>query len=167
ILNMFIYFFFYEYSTTEIHTLSLHDALPILSPKWHIHFGPLLKMVYTDTRKEVFGTDPNPIRKDTDYDFIYDFTSDWMLELWHEDRKSTRLNSSHVSISYAVFCLKKKTQHTPTTPLPVANATVASRPPHDPAATRAMPRRDDFHGAGTPQPVCPTFCGASLCVNCI
>src|SRR5437870_8347989 len=34
-----------------------------------------------------------------------------------EDRKSTRLNSSHVAISYAVFCLKKKTKHTRTTPV--------------------------------------------------
>src|SRR4051812_50008967 len=73
------FFFFNDPATTEIYTLSLHDALPIF-----------------------------PFQR-------------WRWELWHGsqliaagwrlrpvDRKSTRLNSSHMSISYAVFCLKKK-----------------------------------------------------------
>src|SRR5438477_7655153 len=69
------YLFFNDTATTEIYTLSLHDALPILLEKPqpgcpHPPAPPL----------------PAP-------------------EL---DRKSTRLNSSHMSISYAVFCLKKK-----------------------------------------------------------
>src|SRR6202020_3273380 len=70
-------FFFNDTATTEIYTLSLHDALPILP----IAFAPLwLKRV-----------------------------ADWNPFYWAtSDRKSTRLNSSHLGISYAVFCLKKK-----------------------------------------------------------
>src|SRR6266852_8063310 len=70
----FFFFFFNDPATTEIYTLSLHDALPI-------HLG-----VYR-AREDVkaVGHGHPPI-----------------------DRKSTRLNSSHGSISYAVFCLKKK-----------------------------------------------------------
>src|SRR3989337_4006487 len=67
------FFFFNDTATTEIYTLSLHDALPISWPGiWN---GSLRKQ--------------DPRRSAT-------------------DRKSTRLNSSHGSISYAVFCLKKK-----------------------------------------------------------
>src|SRR6266513_5263172 len=81
---LFFFFFFNDTATTEIYTLSLHDALPILLPK------PQLKRCATDTRC--------PLRH-------------WLLPSSprQQDRKSTRLNSSHVSISYAVFCLKKKT----------------------------------------------------------
>src|SRR6266704_5146855 len=70
-------FFFNATATTEIYTLSLHDALPIC----HEH-------VQDDQVGELPGDHPV-----------------LPVEL---DRKSTRLNSSHVSISYAVFCLKKK-----------------------------------------------------------
>src|SRR5271168_5435659 len=71
-----IFFFFNDTATTEIYTLSLHDALPISTP-WPTIWeaAPL------------FGTT-------------------WVT--WSTDRKSTRLNSSHRTISYAVFCLKKK-----------------------------------------------------------
>src|ERR1035441_10945950 len=68
------FFFFNDTATTEIYTLSLHDALPISI-------------------------------EDPDY-----YTKAWTVPLnikWR-DRKSTRLNSSHLGISYAVFCLKKK-----------------------------------------------------------
>src|SRR2546430_6296454 len=73
-------FFFNDTATTEIYTLSLHDALPI-------YFG-------------VSKTCNN------------DNTVTWSLNfvLKQLDRKSTRLNSSHSQISYAVFCLKKKTE---------------------------------------------------------
>src|SRR5690242_21291100 len=75
-------FFFNDTPTTEIYTLSLHDALPISSaPSWRC-------------------------------------VMPWPARAWNRrrsttstctaDRKSTRLNSSHMSISYAVFCLKKK-----------------------------------------------------------
>src|SRR6266496_4472700 len=70
-------FFFNDTATTEIYTLSLHDALPI---------GDV------DNRMRLErGTDPLVCALD-----------------FQRDRKSTRLNSSHVEISYAVFCLKKK-----------------------------------------------------------
>src|SRR5574341_1846150 len=70
----FFFFFFNDTATTEIYTLSLHDALPIcpLEPPPHA---------------ERARRDPAARRA---------------------DRKSTRLNSSHQLISYAVFCLKKK-----------------------------------------------------------
>src|SRR2546430_7766789 len=76
------FFFFNDTATTEIYTLSLHDALPI-------------------------------------YDLMLDIAGNrsWseckrVLSERATDRKSTRLNSSHSQISYAVFCLKKKKQNT-------------------------------------------------------
>src|SRR5256885_8964779 len=70
-----IFFFFNDTATTEIYTLSLHDALPI-------------SQFCEPARAEPICT-PEP-------------------EARAADRKSTRLNSSHLVISYAVFCLKKK-----------------------------------------------------------
>src|SRR2546429_9029549 len=74
------YFFFNDTATTEIYTLSLHDALPISGHGLgDAHFaGPCLS--HSRSRVPAYRT----------------------------DRKSTRLNSSHGYISYAVFCLKKK-----------------------------------------------------------
>src|SRR5437773_8293981 len=73
----FIFFFFNDTATTEIYTLSLHDALPIFPTgveKPRLDFYAYRHVVCRRSR----------------------------------DRKSTRLNSSHITISYAVFCLKKK-----------------------------------------------------------
>src|SRR5689334_24008629 len=78
-------FFFNDTATTEIYTLSLHDALPI-SLVVAVRFGELR-----------FGRAPSPGREPR-----------LSGALSQRDRKSTRLNSSHSSISYAVFCLKKK-----------------------------------------------------------
>src|SRR5258708_29774773 len=78
---MLIFFFFFnDTATTEIYTLSLHDALPIWNDPTHVKPLPpeLMKAVAE------------------------------MLGFVRRDRKSTRLNSSHQIISYAVFCLKKK-----------------------------------------------------------
>src|SRR5688572_32807579 len=92
-LNSFLFFFFNAPATTEIYTLSLHDALPIyrnpaalpLQVERHLQIGmsqglarPFRPLDHHESR--LAGT----------------------------DRKSTRLNSSHSQISYAVFCLKKK-----------------------------------------------------------
>src|SRR5438094_6344521 len=78
------FFFFTDTATTEIYTLSLHDALPI-----SINFQVVEA-----------GFDRHPPAES--------LTNG--LEIYR-DRKSTRLNSSHRTISYAVFCLKKKTNH--------------------------------------------------------
>src|SRR5260221_5265147 len=79
------FFFFNDTATTEIYTLSLHDALPIYQAK-------------QDHRDEHRGDAG-----------VRDQQRDRAAREEHrEDRKSTRLNSSHTVISYAVFCLKKK-----------------------------------------------------------
>src|SRR5690349_22649069 len=82
-------FFFNATATTEIYTLSLHDALPISSNM----------MVPGFTMATQYSGAPLPLPIRTSADF---------LVMGLSDRKSTRLNSSHVEISYAVFCLKKK-----------------------------------------------------------
>src|SRR6266513_5298304 len=75
-ISICFFFFFNDTATTEIYTLSLHDALPINHHSVHPSPG-----VYRAIVQVTYGL---------------------------VDRKSTRLNSSHVSISYDVFCLKKK-----------------------------------------------------------
>src|SRR2546422_3411767 len=82
-------FFFNDTATTEIYTLSLHDALPIL-------LGP------TADRHRHGCCQPGHVRDRSDDRFFHQSSAG------AEDRKSTRLNSSHGYISYAVFCLKKK-----------------------------------------------------------
>src|SRR3712207_7381214 len=100
---MFIVFFFNDTATTEIYTLSLHDALPIfVLPICHSIFSVVPKI------RDQFG-----IRCWFHVDFCF---LRWHCRIlnWicnqkgNKDRKSTRLNSSHANISYAVFCLKKK-----------------------------------------------------------
>src|SRR2546430_6432626 len=91
------FFFFNDTATTEIYTLSLHDALPIFGPNninvtWNPSTGAGLQ--YEIVRAS--SANPSYVTIGT--------TSSTNL-----DRKSTRLNSSHSQISYAVFCLKKKT----------------------------------------------------------
>src|SRR3712207_7517673 len=87
-LMFFGFFFFNDTATTEIYTLSLHDALPIYAMVHEYGMGSV-----TSTARAV--TDANVV-------------SDTTRRIRDEDRKSTRLNSSHANISYAVFCLKKK-----------------------------------------------------------
>src|SRR3712207_8454884 len=83
-------FFFNGTATTEIYTLSLHDALPILVA--------VMESSRADAAGRVYNLG-NP-----DEHTVKDY-AELVLDL---DRKSTRLNSSHANISYAVFCLKKK-----------------------------------------------------------
>src|SRR5256885_15198479 len=84
--GMFIFFFFNDTATTEIYTLSLHDALPIF-------------------QSERVGE----IASDNLFPKVQMFQNQLLDRGAGEaDRKSTRLNSSHLVISYAVFCLKKK-----------------------------------------------------------
>src|SRR2546429_3469449 len=84
----FFFFFFNDTATTEIYTLSLHDALPISCGGNRQAPGNLGETV------ESFGAPPARGLS--------------RMARTHLDRKSTRLNSSHGYISYAVFCLKKK-----------------------------------------------------------
>src|SRR5271168_5532947 len=92
--NFLYSFFFNDTATTEIYTLSLHDALPILRL-----VGRLVRHIGDQLRSQQE----------------------------HPDRKSTRLNSSHRTISYAVFCLKKKKQPVPP---PQHQQTPTNQPPH-------------------------------------
>src|SRR5690349_25046628 len=89
VLYVFIFFFFNATATTEIYTLSLHDALPI----WSLRRQRRIRRAF---RRRAFrrraSSRPSSRRG----------------RRTGGDRKSTRLNSSHVEISYAVFCLKKK-----------------------------------------------------------
>src|SRR3712207_7245405 len=97
-----IIFFFNDTATTEIYTLSLHDALPIWEIFTHGGRTPTgIDAVEFAQRVASLGAGELLVTSmDRDGTKIgYD------LEL---DRKSTRLNSSHANISYAVFCLKKK-----------------------------------------------------------
>src|SRR5260221_5136946 len=90
--EFFVLFFFNDTATTEIYTLSLHDALPIS-----------LKAVSTGdpdgggSLNDQTGTVTSNVSAGSS-----------QAETLLVDRKSTRLNSSHTVISYAVFCLKKK-----------------------------------------------------------
>src|SRR2546429_3997629 len=81
---LFFFFFFNDTATTEIYTLSLHDALPISSRMSSL---PLISIAAPE---RAFRYTASRFAPGT------------------SDRKSTRLNSSHGYISYAVFCLKKK-----------------------------------------------------------
>src|SRR5699024_12629330 len=95
------YLCFNETSPTDIYTLSLHDALPIFQcGEWLIE-----QQQFRLCRKRPDQGGPLlfPSRN-----FMRIFIKQMAYFQFFRDRKSTRLNSSHVSISYAVFCLKKK-----------------------------------------------------------
>src|SRR5206468_12471609 len=83
------FFFFNDPATTEIYTLSLHDALPIFLLGWTVERIQLPHTARLAARVEGKSS----------------------LARLGLDRKSTRLNSSHDQISYAVFCLKKKKKY--------------------------------------------------------
>src|SRR3712207_7978865 len=91
------FFFFNDTATTEIYTLSLHDALPIWDRVLSINLtGAFLCARAVGRDMIARGTQGR----------IINIAS--VLGHVGPDRKSTRLNSSHANISYAVFCLKKK-----------------------------------------------------------
>src|SRR6266496_3660906 len=99
-----LFFFSTDTATTEIYTLSLHDALPISERAIYREFFPRGLTALDNLDEDTLG-----------------------------DRKSTRLNSSHVEMSYAVFCLNKKTLGTPRKvaagPYIVASHLAIGRPP--------------------------------------
>src|SRR2546430_7154693 len=90
------FFFFNDTATTEIYTLSLHDALPI---SWRPSQADCPARRRHDQRRSDPGRPLGPARRGAGAGCPRGYAG---------DRKSTRLNSSHSQISYAVFCLKKK-----------------------------------------------------------
>src|SRR5688572_32553789 len=98
LLFLLFLFFFNHTATTEIYTLSLHDALPICADPVSMSDRP------SSTRSQP-QREPTPQLAPTGI-------VRRCLSPGTADRKSTRLNSSHSQISYAVFCLKKKKQNT-------------------------------------------------------
>src|SRR3712207_8247398 len=96
--------FFNDTATTEIYTLSLHDALPILqfvNPLQHVEGavdGRCLGAQRVELAELLAGVQHQ-----------HDGVGQGTEQVGERDRKSTRLNSSHANISYAVFCLKKNT----------------------------------------------------------
>src|SRR3712207_8723423 len=100
---MIMVFFFNDTATTEIYTLSLHDALPISR-------GGAARGAVAGSGA---AAGAHPARLVAGRGSVLSFLSgsgetERMATLRIQDRKSTRLNSSHANISYAVFCLKKK-----------------------------------------------------------
>src|SRR5699024_12645443 len=101
-----LFFLLIDPLPSGFHTLALHDALPILidsiegaepiGPKALFDILVVAPCTGNTVAKLVHGITDTPV------------TMAVKSHLRGEDRKSTRLNSSHVSISYAVFCLKKK-----------------------------------------------------------
>src|SRR5205807_9807591 len=108
----FILCFFYDTATTEIYTLSLHDALPILlrvTARDRLclrevvrirdcpYFAGLVLLLFSREEHVLAVLGDKGVR-----------LTELAVNIGLIDRKSTRLNSSHLVISYAVFCLKKK-----------------------------------------------------------
>src|SRR2546430_13134133 len=105
-MSILFFFFFNDTATTEIYPLSLHDALPI-SPR-----PAGLRFYHTHNRA---GADLHAGQYSGQVGAVYIEPNDEPGRHDREvflDRKSTRLNSSHSQISYAVFCLKKKNRQT-------------------------------------------------------
>src|SRR5688572_31602313 len=102
ISRLFCFFFFNDTATTEIYTLSLHDALPI----WR-GAGPDAVGGSADVREVCRLHRRRPQGRQGDGTGLAAHGSS-DADGQAADRKSTRLNSSHSQISYAVFCLKKK-----------------------------------------------------------
>src|SRR3712207_7344335 len=102
---MSVVFFFNDPATTEIYTLSLHDALPICQRPHGLGVGvaPAAVLQRADGVAAEAGALGQLLLRQADR-----LPQPPQLLPERGDRKSTRLNSSHANISYAVFCLKKK-----------------------------------------------------------
>src|SRR2546430_17435676 len=94
-----VFFFFNDTATTEIYTLSLHDALPISSDTVGSH---RIRIDHRRERRAAGASDPEYAGHGPPGSTMHRFCVFGSAV----DRKSTRLNSSHSQISYAVFCLK-------------------------------------------------------------
>src|SRR3712207_7632949 len=100
-VDNYLVFFFNDTATTEIYTLSLHDALPISVP--------FISM--SNCGVQLAGANPTSETQNVYLEqrsTTFNRLAFYSFSPGNSDRKSTRLNSSHANISYAVFCLKKK-----------------------------------------------------------
>src|SRR5690349_25105159 len=93
-----VVFFYNDTATTEIYTLSLHDALPISYDLVTMLENKMKSVAACEKYQKDFGDEQS----------LKGLLDEIKQDDEKQDRKSTRLNSSHVEISYAVFCLKKK-----------------------------------------------------------
>src|SRR3712207_7308314 len=98
-----LFFFFNDTATTEIYTLSLHDALPIWSRR------AAATSPAASRARSARAPSSNGVQAGEARGWV---TRQLCRVASRADRKSTRLNSSHANISYAVFCLKKKKTNT-------------------------------------------------------
>src|SRR3712207_7047648 len=105
-----VFVFFNDTATTEIYTLSLHDALPIFKRRRRRYPSELRHHVHAGAIGLGLDVRRGPVVRPA-----YPGNAG--------DRKSTRLNSSHANISYAVFCLKKKTKYITSSHLCITNST--------------------------------------------
>src|SRR3712207_8853473 len=103
--HIFLYFFFNDTATTEIYTLSLHDALPIFRCGGTCRVEPSREPWRVDIMFRMMLDQPQCMSAKAGQLLIPRHACG------RADRKSTRLNSSHANISYAVFCLKKNKTH--------------------------------------------------------
>src|SRR5207249_11146098 len=104
------FFFLHHTALTQLSSLSLHDALPISPGPYHL---TIRANGYLQSRTEITvkaGLQTSDVRVNPELHFseVTSVSPEAKSQFESLDRKSTRLNSSHVSISYAVFCLKKK-----------------------------------------------------------
>src|SRR3712207_8687916 len=106
-----IFFFFNDTATTEIYTLSLHDALPISGGLRQVPFN----RAGADSSPSLAIPHSHPPHRPPVV-----LRSAFVVLALLADRKSTRLNSSHANISYAVFCLKKKKKSSEQTSYPIS-----------------------------------------------
>src|SRR3712207_8970960 len=107
-MELVVIFFFNDTATTEIYTLSLHDALPIYEAR--LSWG-----MSANSQRYIVVLLPRRLHR------LLAEHREGPRHAAARDRKSTRLNSSHANISYAAFCLKKKNY-----PMPPVN--LLSRP---------------------------------------
>src|SRR5205085_11553581 len=108
---LFLLFFFTAPPPSALYTLSLHDALPISGGPHG--FGAGFASSFSDIFEDLFGMagqrrGGTGRERGADLRYNMEITLEEAFQGKTADRKSTRLNSSHSQISYAVFCLKKK-----------------------------------------------------------
>src|SRR5258708_14267457 len=107
-LHAYSFFFFNDTATTEIYTLSLHDALPICHAVLRAARSRAAGQHAPGAQPQRGGQGQQGDARFEEHGWNDAFYAGWAAFASTRDRKSTRLNSSHQIISYAVFCLKKK-----------------------------------------------------------